>query len=84
MEKLLFAERLKKAREASGMSQDLMASRIGVTTTTVASWEKAESAPRANRMQMLASLLNVPLLWLLGGGQQVPESAGTAPAAEDL
>lgn len=84
MEKLLFAERLKKAREASGMSQSLMASRIGVTVATVSNWEKAESAPRANRMQLLASLLNVPLLWLLGGSQQVPESAENVAGAQDL
>ena len=29
--------------------------------------------PRANRLQMLASLLNVPLLWLIAGSQQVPD-----------
>lgn len=84
MEKQLFAERLKNAREASGMSQNQMASRIGVTAATIASWEKAENAPRANRMQMLASLLNVPLLWLLGGSQEVPEAPGKMSNAEDL
>ena len=84
MEKQLFAERLKNAREASGMSQNLMASRIGVTAATVASWEKGDSAPRANRTQMLASLLNVPLLWLLGGSQQVPETVDTNTSQENL
>ena len=81
MEQQLFAERLKNARKASAMSQEQMANRIGVTAGTIASWEKAESVPRANRMQMIASLLNVPLLWLLGGSQQVPE---TGAGSEDL
>jgi transcriptional regulator with XRE-family HTH domain len=84
MEKLLFADRLRNARETAEMSQEQMSSRIGVTMGTIASWEKGMSAPRANRLQMLASLLNVPLLWLIGGGQQTPKSAEKNTGAEDL
>ena len=84
MQKLLFAERLRNARETANMSQEQMASRIGVTMGTIASWEKGLSAPRANRLQMLASLLNVPLLWLLGGVQQTPKSAEMNTGEGDL
>jgi len=73
MDKVLFGERLRHAREASGMSQKLMASRLGVKSATVGKWESGKEDPRANRLQMIASLLNVPLLWLLAGSQQVPE-----------
>ena len=73
MEKILFGERLKNAREASGMSQKTMANRIGVKPATVEKWENGKMDPRANRLQMLASLLNVPLLWLIAGSQQVPD-----------
>ena len=73
MEKVLFGERLKNAREASGMSQKTMANRIGVKPATVEKWESGNMDPRANRLQMLASLLNVPLLWLIAGSQQVPD-----------
>lgn len=72
MDKVLFGERLKNAREASGMSQKVIANRIGVKLTTVEKWESGKLDPRANRLQMLASLLNVPLLWLLAGSQQIP------------
>jgi len=75
MEKVLFGERLKNAREASGMSQKTMANRIGVKTATVEKWESGKMDPRANRLQMLASLLGVPLLWLIAGSQQVPDSS---------
>ncbi len=75
MEKVLFGERLKNAREASGMSQKAMANRIGVKPATVEKWETGKMDPRANRLQMLASLLNVPLLWLIAGSQKVPDSA---------
>lgn len=73
MEKILFGERLKNAREASGMSQEVMANRIGVKPATVEKWESGKMDPRANRLQMLASLLGVPLLWLIAGSQQVPD-----------
>jgi len=73
MELQLFGERLKNAREASGMSQENMADRLGVKLTTVDKWENGAMYPRANRLQMLASLLNVPLLWLLAGSQKVPD-----------
>ena len=73
MEQVLFGERLKNAREASGMSRKTMANRLGVKTATVEKWESGKIQPRANRLQMLASLLNVPLLWLLAGSQKVPD-----------
>ncbi len=55
------------------MTQDEMAGHLGVKVTTVKDWEAGEIDPRANRLQMIASLLNVPLLWLLGGSQKVPD-----------
>lgn len=73
MEKVLFGERLKNARKASGMSQNMMASRLGVKSSTIDKWESGKEDPRANRLQMIASLLNVPLLWLLAGSQKVPD-----------
>ena len=57
------------------MSQQQMATRLGVKGVTVNNWETGKEDPRANRLQMLASLLNVPLLWLLAGSQQVPDPA---------
>ena len=73
MEQLLFGERLRNAREASKMTQEEMAGHLGVRVSTVKDWESGEVDPRANRLQMIASLLNVPLLWLIGGSQKVPD-----------
>ncbi len=75
MEQVLFGERLKNAREASGMSREAIANRLGVKTETIDHWEEGKVPPRANRLQTLASLLNVPLLWLLAGSQKVPDPA---------
>ena len=82
MEKLLFGERLRNAREAAGMSQQQMASRLGVKGSTVNNWEAGKEDPRANRLQMIASLLNVPLMWLLAGSQNVPDPATYLDSAQ--
>ena len=84
MDKVLFGERVKNAREASGMSRKEMASRLGVKSSTVGKWESGKEDPRANRLQMIASLLNVPLLWLLAGSQQVPDQSGNKSAEQLL
>ena len=66
-------DRLAAAREAAGMTQAVLAQRLGVRVKTLRDWENDVSEPRANRLQMLAALLGVSLRWLLTGeGDDVP------------
>ena len=75
-----FGDRLEAARESYGMSQTELAQRLGVRDTTIKSWEADEWEPRGNRLQMLAGMLNVSLMWLLSGrGEGV-----AAPDAHDV
>ncbi len=75
-----FGDRLADARQAVGLSQEDLARRLGVKLKTLQAWENDISEPRANRLQMVAGLLNVSLRWLLTG-----EGDGLdAPAADDL
>lgn len=69
----LLGERIINAREAKGYSQKQLADRLGVKKSTVAHWESERSAPRANRLNQLAGVLDVPLLWLLAGAE-APEA----------
>lgn len=62
-----FGDRLAAAREAAGMDQAQAARRIGVKLETLQAWEEDRTEPRANRLQMLAGLLNVSIMWLLNG-----------------
>jgi ribosome-binding protein aMBF1 (putative translation factor) len=66
-------DRIAAAREAAGLSQAELSRRLGVRLATVRSWEDDQSDPRANRMQMLAGMLGVSLVWLLSGQGQGPE-----------
>ena len=62
-----FGDRLSAAIEKSGMTQKLVAKRLGVKIATLKSWEQDISEPRANRLSMLAGLLGVSIMWLLNG-----------------
>ena len=62
-----FGDRLAGAREASGMTQVQLAKNLGVKITTLKNWENDISEPRANKLSMLAGLLNVSVMWLLNG-----------------
>ncbi|MFD1344334.1 helix-turn-helix domain-containing protein [Litorisediminicola beolgyonensis] len=62
-----FGDRVVAAREAAGMSQETLAKRLGVRVKTLQGWEDDASEPRANRLQMMAGLLNVSMVWLLTG-----------------
>lgn len=69
-----FGDRLAAAREMSGLTQDQLAQRLGVKVGTLRKWENDVAEPRANRLQMLAGLLNVSISWLLlGESEGLPE-----------
>ncbi|KUF09651.1 helix-turn-helix domain-containing protein [Pseudoponticoccus marisrubri] len=79
-----FGDRLTAAREAAGMSQEALAKRLGVKLATLQGWEDDHSEPRANRLSMLAGLLNVSMVWLITGeGEGVPDPDDT-PISEDV
>jgi HTH-type transcriptional regulator, cell division transcriptional repressor len=59
--------RLLRARDATGITINELARRLGVQLSTVQAWENDRSQPRANRLNMLAGVLDVSLSWLLHG-----------------
>jgi HTH-type transcriptional regulator, cell division transcriptional repressor len=81
-----FGDRLVLAREALGLDQAQLAHRIGVKLQTLRNWEEDRSEPRANRLQMLAGMLNVSMIWLMSGEGEVPRAVNLSdgPAAGDV
>ncbi|MFN3824216.1 MAG: multiprotein-bridging factor 1 family protein [Pseudorhodobacter sp.] len=74
-----FGDRVAGAREAAGLTQEEFARRLGVKLKTVQGWEDDALDPRANKLQMLAGMLNVSIRWLLTGegeGLDGPPDAG--------
>ena len=77
-DKATFGDRLVAAREKANLSQQDLAKRLGVKNSTIKSWENDNSEPRANRLSMLAGLLNVSITWLIsaeGSGVEAPEKS---------
>jgi transcriptional regulator with XRE-family HTH domain len=72
-----FGDRLEAAREAKGLTVAGLAEKLGVDAQRVEVWESDADAPRANRIQMLADLLNVSIVWLISG-----EASGTSYVAD--
>ena len=78
-----FGDRVAAARDSAGMTQEVLARRLGVRVKTLQSWENDLSEPRANRLSMLAGLLNVSMMWMINGegeGLDGTEEAGVLPA----
>ncbi|MEM6577704.1 MAG: helix-turn-helix transcriptional regulator [Pseudomonadota bacterium] len=78
-----FGDRLTGAREAAGMTQKDIARRLGVKLKTIKAWEDDLSEPRANRLSMLAGLLNVSLSWLISGTGEGVEGPGEDIVLDD-
>ena len=78
-----FGDRVAGARDAAGLSQSELARKLGVRKDTVLAWEEDRSEPRANKLSMMAGVLNVSIMWLLtgeGDGMSGPPSEVGAPA----
>ncbi len=67
-------DRLAGAREAAGLTQEMLAQHLGVKHVTIEAWENDLKEPRANRLQMLTGHLGVSLRWLLTGVGEGPDA----------
>lgn len=78
-----FGDRMAGAREALGLSQADLARKLGVKSKTILAWEEDLAEPRANRLQMMAGVMNVSIMWLLtgeGDGLDGPQASAEMPA----
>jgi HTH-type transcriptional regulator, cell division transcriptional repressor len=69
----LLGERISNARQSKNYSQQQLAELIGVKKSTIEKWELDKTPPRANRLNQLAGVLGVPVIWLMGGSQTPPD-----------
>ncbi|MSU89890.1 helix-turn-helix domain-containing protein [Rhodobacteraceae bacterium 2CG4] len=70
-----------------GMNQAQLARRLGIKTQTLQNWEEDRAEPRANKLQMLAGVLNVSIVWLMSGegpGVSVRDDGAAPPDLRDI
>ena len=75
------ANRLYQYRKRLGISQEELASRIGVSRQAVSKWERAEASPDTDNLIELAKVYGVTLDELLRGDEESADAP--EPAAED-
>ncbi|GGC18409.1 transcriptional regulator [Marivita lacus] len=79
-----FGDRMTAAREAAGMTQDALSKRLGVKKSTLRNWENDVAEPRANRLSMLAGMLNVSMMWLINGEGEGVDGPDVEPLPTEL
>jgi len=62
-----FGDRVAAGRRAMGLTQAQLSQKLGIKLKTLHAWEEDVSEPRANKLQMLAGVLNISIIWLLTG-----------------
>jgi transcriptional regulator with XRE-family HTH domain len=62
----MFSQRLKMARKTKRLTQSEFASRLGISTPTVSSWERGQSFPTVGVLVKIARELEVSLDYLVG------------------
>ena len=75
-----FGLRLQRFRAEAGLSQAEVAKRMGVSATSISSWEKGRARPKRNRMAKLAAILRVRTAELL----DEPAPAGAQGIQEQI
>ena len=77
-----FPEALFELRRDRGLSQEDLASQIGVSRQAVSKWETGEAMPDLNKLLLLADALEVSLDCLCGKAESLTEPLSTAPTAK--
>jgi transcriptional regulator with XRE-family HTH domain len=84
-ESATFGDRVAAAREQSSLTQKELARRLGVRTSTIRNWEDDLSEPRANRLSIMAGILNVSMMWLINGqGEGMDSPPDTDEVTSDM
>lgn len=77
-----FHQRLQDLRKKRGMTQELLAEKLGVTRQTISKWERGESTPDFEYLIKISEWFQVPTDYLLKGellhDKQSSSSDGTA------
>jgi transcriptional regulator with XRE-family HTH domain len=74
-----FGERIAQAREKTGLTQQQLADKLGVSQPVIAYWEREPVALRADQLATLADVLDVSADYLLGRHDAKAPSPKTPP-----
>lgn len=70
-------ERIKKAREAAGLTQRALANHIHLTQGYIGDIERGRTNPSISTLQLIADALNVDIAEFIGNGVEIQETGLT-------
>lgn len=62
-----FSDRVRELREQSGLTQQELADRLGLTNRAIGAWESGRAKPRLDKLEQLAGILGTSAYYLLNG-----------------
>lgn len=65
-----FKDRLKELRKAKGISQVVLADRLGLSKSTIGAYETGDITPSVEALNTIADFFNVDMNYLLGKEEQ--------------
>ena len=68
---MTFGEKFKAARKEAGLSQEQLATKLGVSRSAVAKWESGKGLPDVSNLKVIAQLLDVSIDYLLDEGEKL-------------
>jgi HTH-type transcriptional regulator, cell division transcriptional repressor len=69
-----FGSRLRLARNAKNMTAQACARQVGVGSLAWSKWENARTFPSSAKLPAIATLLDVPMAWLMTGETEASAS----------
>lgn len=69
---MTFGEKVQRLRQQAGMSQDVLAEKLGVSRQAVSRWERDETMPETDKVVALAELFGVTTDYLLRPQPEAP------------
>lgn len=79
-----FSDRVRKLREQSGLTQQELADKLGLTNRAVGAWESGRSKPRLDKLDELARLLGTSTYYLLNGTEPADPDFEYPPGARPV
>lgn len=77
-------ENIKKYRKQKGLTQKDLASKVGVTASTITKYEKGDLEPSLDTIKKIANVLDVPMATIIGDNLEIGFQAHIKGYADDV
>ena len=80
---MTLSEKIVYCRRRSGLTQEALAEKLGVSRQAVSKWETGDAVPELGKLPLLAGAFGATADWLLSGEEPAEPAGAPAPAASE-